>query len=334
MRSRRKSKCCSRRRVGRPRKPGRPKGSKNKRKSPRRKSRRKSRSRRRPGRPKGSKNKRKSPRRKSRRKSRSRRRPGRPKGSKNKRKSPRRKSRRKSRRNSRRRRRPGRPKGSKNRRKSPRSRKKKNEYNSYAPEGEEAECDYVCNGPVDLNIVAKSAECEREGKCGITSMSKIDSGRGICLNNQCFNVDNLAEWKAQQGRLGKPFTNPSNRQPINDPENLIKISIGRNESRQPHRERGRAHVNEPAKFSLDQRVGILQPRGWSVLRGVVIDITPIAPTETYPFGRWLYDVEYESNRHLDPLIGVPESELYRVASSLAEEARLDASLVLLRQHQQ
>ena len=109
MRSRRKSKCCSRRRVGRPRKPGRPKGSKNRRKSPRRKSRRKSRSRRRPGRPKGSKNRRKSPRRKSKRKSRSRRRPGRPKGSKNRRKSPRRKSKRKSRS----RRRVGRPRGSK-----------------------------------------------------------------------------------------------------------------------------------------------------------------------------------------------------------------------------
>ncbi len=79
--------------------PGRPKGSKNKNKSPRRKSR----SRRRPGRPKGSKNK--SPRRKSR----IRRRPGRPKGSKNKNKSPRRKSRS--------RRRPGRPKGSRNKNK-------------------------------------------------------------------------------------------------------------------------------------------------------------------------------------------------------------------------
>ena len=60
--------------------PGRPKGSKNKRKSPKLRSR----SRRGPGRPKGSKNKRKSPKLRSR----SRRRPGRPKGSKNKRKSP------------------------------------------------------------------------------------------------------------------------------------------------------------------------------------------------------------------------------------------------------
>ena len=63
------------------RKPGRPKGSRNKRRSPRRKSKRKSHSRRKPGRPKGSRNKRRSPRRKSRRDLRSRRKPGRPKGS-------------------------------------------------------------------------------------------------------------------------------------------------------------------------------------------------------------------------------------------------------------
>ena len=274
MRSRRKSTCRSRKR-----KPGRPKGSKNRCKSPRRKSR----SRRKPGRPKGSRNKRKSPRRKSR----SRRKPGRPKGSKNRCKSPRRKSRS--------RRKPGRPKGSKNRCKSPRRKStrkprrksrsrrkpiKKYSINSYSPEeddarrhlsrrvretpahynrrvatyvaevaarrhlsrrvretpahynrrvtayvaaimAEEEECDYDCTGPADLTRVAKSVECEVEPKCGIISMSKIDSGHGICLNNKCYNVDNLAAWKAQKRRQRQPFTNPSNRQPINDPDNLI-----------------------------------------------------------------------------------------------------------------
>lgn len=61
------------------RKPGRPRGSRNKRRSPK-----KTTSRRKPGRPRGSRNKRRSP-----KKTTSRRKPGRPRGSRNKRRSPR-----------------------------------------------------------------------------------------------------------------------------------------------------------------------------------------------------------------------------------------------------